>query len=108
MKPSNIEPDDPRLGALLRESRPSPPLPPRFQENVWRRIEGADAPVKATGDATWLDVLATWVLRPRFAFATAAALVLAGILLGAHEGTQIARQDAQARYLAAVAPNVLR
>jgi hypothetical protein len=37
-----------------------------------------------------------------------AALVLAGVLLGTYYGTQVARQDAQARYLAAVAPNLLR
>jgi len=108
MKPSHLEPDDPRLGALLRESRPSPPLPPRFQENVWRRIEKAEGPMKAEAGATWLDVLAARVLRPRFAFAAAAALVLAGMLLGSHAGTQMARQDSEARYIAVVAPGLLR
>jgi hypothetical protein len=48
------------------------------------------------------------VLRPRFAYATVTALVLAGALLGAHQGVQLAKQDAQARYVAMVAPNALR
>ena len=48
------------------------------------------------------------MLRPRFAYATVTALVLAGALLGAHQGAQLAKQDAQARYVAMVAPNALR
>jgi hypothetical protein len=103
--PGSAEASDVRLGALLRQSRPSPSLPPRFQEGVWRRIEDAAAPAKPE---SWLDALAVLVLRPRFAFATVSALVLAGVLLGAYDGTQVARQDAQARYLATVAPNPLR
>jgi hypothetical protein len=119
MNKENINPDsgcaggfaeasDARLGALLRESRVSPALPPRFQEGVWRRIEEAADPVKVTGGITWLDALATLVLRPRLAMATAAVLMVAGALLGVREGNQIAKQDAQARYLAVVAPNSLR
>jgi hypothetical protein len=119
MNKENINPDpgraggfaeasDAKLGALLRESRVSPTLPPRFQEDVWRRIEEAAAPVKATGDITWLDALVTLVLRPRFALATATVLMVAGALLGVRDGNQMAHQDAQARYLAVVAPNSLR
>jgi hypothetical protein len=119
MNKENINPDpgcaggfaeasDARLGALLRASRVSPALPPRFQEGVWRRIEEAAAPVKVTGGITWLDALVTLVLRPRFALATATVLIVAGALLGVREGNQMAKQDAQARYIAAVAPNSLR
>ena len=97
--------NDAKLSALLRESRLSPTLPPRFQENVWRRIENAEAPVKSE---SWLDALAALILRPKFAFATAAMLLIAGILLGSVEGSQNARHDAQARYIASVAPNSLR
>lgn len=108
MKQENVNPGDDRLGALLRASRPSPALPPRFQEAVWRRLAEAGAPAETSGDVTWLDALAALVLRPRFAYATVAALVLAGVLLGTYNGTQVARLDAQARYLASVAPNPLR
>ena len=108
MNKEKINSEDARLSALLRESRVTPALPPRFQEGVWRRIEEADAPVKTTGGVAWLDALAALVLRPRLALATAAALMLAGALLGVRDGNQMAHQDAQARYLAVVAPNSLR
>jgi len=80
-----------------------PSLPPRFQENVWRRIEKADA----KSAATWLDVLAGWLLRPRLAVAVAAVLVVTGLGLGWNNGERLARNDAQARYLSAVAPIAL-
>jgi hypothetical protein len=101
----NMNSNDAKLSALLRESRLSPSLPPRFQESVWRRIKNAEAPIKFE---SWLNALVVLILRPRFAFTTAAMLLFAGVLLGTHEGTQTARHDAQARYLAAVAPNSLR
>jgi hypothetical protein len=108
MNEPNPNPDDAKLSALLRKSRAAPPLPPHFQEGVWRRIEDAEAPAKSVGNAGWLDALVAWVLRPRLAFATVAVLMLAGVLLGMHDGTQVARQNAQARYIAVVAPNPLR
>jgi hypothetical protein len=110
MNQENINPDpnDAKLGTLLRASRVGPTLPPRFQEGVWRRIEEAEAPVQSAGGITWLDALAALVLRPRFALATATVLIVAGALLGVREGSQIAKQDAQARYLATVAPPSLR
>jgi hypothetical protein len=99
---------DAKLGALLRESRIAPVLPPRFQEGVWRRIEDAAVPSKSIGSLAWLDALAALMLRPRLAFATVTALALAGILVGTYQGTQVVRQNAQTHYLAAVAPNSLR
>ena len=107
MNKEKINSEDARLSALLRESRVTPALPPRFQEGVWRRIEEADAPVKTTGGIAWLDALAALVLRPRLALATVAVLMITGTLFGARDGSQAAHQNAQARYLAAVAPNSL-
>ena len=100
-----MNPDDAKLSALLREFRSSPALPPRFQENVWRRIEDAEAPATSV---SWLDALAALVLRPRFAYATAAMLLAAGLFAGTFEGKQAARHDAQINYLAAVAPRSVR
>jgi hypothetical protein len=106
MKKEDSNPaDDVKLQALLRASRMSPSLPPRFQENVWRRIEDAEAP--AANAVSWLDALAALILRPRFALAAVAMLMLAGILWGTHEGSRAARQDAEARYVAVVAPDTL-
>jgi hypothetical protein len=93
--------DETKLSVLLRENRPDASLPPRFQDNVWRRIEDAEAPAKP---ATWIEALAALILRPRLAFAAIALLMLAGILLGAREGAQTARHEAQDRYLASVIP----
>ena len=108
MKKENFNPADEKLGALLRESRTSPALPPRFQENVWRRIEDAGAPVTSREAVTWLEAFVALLLRPRFAYATVAVLMLGGILLGTYSGVQTARHDAEARYVASVAPSSLR
>jgi hypothetical protein len=105
MKENNQLSEDPQLGALLREGHVSPGLPPRFQQNVWRRIEDAEAPVKSE---SWLDALAKVILRPRIAIAAAVVMLLAGILTGTMEGRQMARHDAQMNYLASVAPQSVR
>lgn len=97
--------EDPQISALLRQSRVLPDLPPHFPQSVWRRIEDAEAPVKA---ASWLDELVALILRPRLAFAAAAVLLLAGVFAGTLEGRQAARHEAQMNYLAAVAPHVVR
>jgi hypothetical protein len=106
MKENQQLPGDPQVSALLREARVSPPsLPPRFQQNVWRRIEDAEAPAKSE---SWLDALANLILRPRFALAAAAVMLLAGVSAGTMEGRQMARNDAQMNYLASVAPQFVR
>jgi hypothetical protein len=97
--------EDQKLTGLLCEARISPGLPPRFQQNVWRRIEDAEAPAQAT---SWMDMLAALILRPRFAMATAAVLLLAGVLAGTMEGRNLALQNAQMNYLASVAPHFVR
>ena len=108
MKEPNFKTEEGKLSGLLRESRTTPPVPPRFQENVWRRIERAENRTAPLASDSWLDAVAIWVLRPRLAFAVAAVLVLTGLGLGWSSGEQLARHDAQARYVAAVAPNSLR
>ncbi|HEX4264794.1 MAG TPA: hypothetical protein VH597_10685 [Verrucomicrobiae bacterium] len=105
MNQENFNPNDAKLSALLHRSRSGHSLPPRFQEDVWRRIEESEIPVAVRRG--WLDALAAWALRPRFALATAIVLVLAGSLAGARQGRQAARADAQSRYVASVAPNSL-
>ena len=106
MEKENFNPDDEKLSALLRGTRPAPSLPPRFQQGVWRRIEESEIP--APDRVSWLEAVVSWALRPKFALAAAVVLVAAGSLVGAREGNQAAHQDAQTRYVASVAPNSLR
>jgi hypothetical protein len=105
MKEKTELPGDPQLSTLLREARVSPALPPRFQQNVWRRIEDAEAPAKAE---SWLEALANLILRPRFMLPAAALMLLAGVLAGTLEGRQMARQEAQMDHVASVVPHGLR
>jgi hypothetical protein len=96
------------LRTLLRESRPAPPLPPRFQGSVWRRIESPEA--AATRTPSPFALLEQWVERlllPRFALASLALLLVAGGLTGFITSADAAKQQAQERYLSAVAPNTL-
>lgn len=101
----HMKPDDTKLHEILRDARPTPPVPAHFHANVWQRIEVAGV---AAESHSWLDAMAALVLRPRIAYTTLAALMLAGILLGAREGMLTAKMHAQERYLALVAPNPLR
>lgn len=99
MNSPNQNSNDRELQVLLREARPEPGLPPRFQGNVWRRIEQAEA---RSWPASWMDALAGWLLKPRFAMATVAVVLLAGTLLGSMNGQAHARHAAQERYVAKV------
>lgn len=97
--------NDNKLSELLRTARVSPVLPPRFQENVWRRIGDAEfAPVTLS----WLDALAALVLKPRIVIGATITLIFLGVFAGAFEGRQLARHDAQVNYLASVAPHPVR
>ena len=105
MKENTQPADDPRMRALLREARLSPDLPPRFHQDVWRRIGDAEAPAPS---ASWLDALAGLILRPGFALTGAVVVLLAGVCAGTVQGRQAARHDAQMNYLASVMPHAGR
>ena len=98
------QPDDAKLSQLLREARPAPPLPPGFQNAVWRRLEKAEPPQEPFSLAGWLDRCAAWLLRPRLAAAGLAVLLLVGALVGVMDGVSLSKQAAQQRYLASVSP----
>jgi hypothetical protein len=99
-------PDD-RLRALLREARPTVSVGPGFQDRVWRRIERLerDEPARAS---SWLARAAALILQPRMAGALALVMVLVGAGIGAAQGNLAARQAAQARYVATIAPSPVR
>lgn len=109
MKTDNFNENDAPLRALLKEWKPEPSLPPRFQEQVWRRIERAEtAPVPPV---TLAQLFANWLATrlPRPALATAYVAVL--LVIGASVGWSQARQETArvttelgARYAQAVDP----
>ena len=108
MKP-NLEPADSRLRTLLQSARPAPPLPPRFQEGVWRRLERTAAPAAAVPPRlAWLEPWVERLLRPHIALASLGLLLVAGGLSGVLASAEAVRQRAQEQYLAAVAPNPVR
>ena len=91
MKINNFNENDSSLRALLQEWKPEASLPPRFQEQVWQRIERAEAAPEplislAAVFANWLTNLLT---RP--ALATAYVAVL--LVIGASAGWSQARQE---------------
>ena len=81
---SNPERDrDEALRGVLREWRVDPPLPPRFQEQVWQRIRRAEneaGSVPWTGLSRFLE--RAW-LRPRIAFACLSVFLALGMAAGA-------------------------
>ena len=101
MKEPGFSAPDPKLSALLRESRPSTTVPPRFAGEVWKRIERSE---HTHEPGHWLTRLLSLLLQPRLAAGAALVLILAGAGLGIVNGRQSARLDAQARYLASVTP----
>ena len=108
MNDDTHEMGDERLRSLLLEARPASQLPPRFQESVWRRLEKEDAaPITKPPSLGWLQRWTERLLLPRFALASLALLLVAGGLTGFVSSADMVKQQAQERYLSAVAPNIL-
>ncbi len=109
MKPSHQSGNDAQLNEAMRQWTVETPLPPRFAEQVWRRI--AQAEVKTQPRITvfsWLRRLVeTSLPRPQFAYSYVAILLLLGIVSGAWAAQrQTTRLDAAmgSRYVQAVDP----
>lgn len=111
MKPERSENDPEPVRNVLREWSVTSSLPPRFAENVWRRIEDAEHASAPPSHPTLRMLLQRWLTvtlpRPAFAVAYASVLLIAG--LGA--GYWHARVDAEnwdqalaTRYVQAVDP----
>lgn len=92
--------EDASLRALLREGRTAPTLPPGFQNAVWQRLERTNA----APESRWLDALAGWLFRPRFAVACLAAVMLLGVTSGVAASARAERLDGQVRYVVSVDP----
>ena len=106
----NHDPEmDKQLHEVLRQWTVDPPLPPRFQEQVWRRIARTEAKPEPTITFwSWLLHLAEVNLpRPKFAYSYVAILLLLGVVGGAWTAQlETSRLDAAlgSRYMQAVDP----
>ena len=94
------------LEQTLQEWRVTTPLPPRFQEQVWKRIERAEIP-----SISVLEALRAWIAvafaRPAFAVAYVSVLLVAGLAFGfVQANAKAAHLDRQleARYVQSIDP----
>ena len=103
------DPQNDPFRKLMGEWKVSESLPPRFQESVWRRIEGARAP-EHVRVSLWL-IFVRWIetMLPRPALATAYVAVLlalgvtAGWTQGDHKTTRVKNELGQ-RYVRVLDP----
>ena len=95
-----------QLERALQNWRVTTPLPPRFQEGVWKRIESAELPGTSVAGAlrAWFT---TAFARPAFAVAYVSVLLVAGLAIGFVQAShKAARWDRQleARYVQSIDP----
>ncbi|HHY86223.1 MAG TPA: hypothetical protein GYA07_11940 [Verrucomicrobia bacterium] len=92
MKNENSE--DTKLRSLLREWEVDSAVPPRFEENVWRRIAAREAAAPNLL-LWWRRFVEPLILRPAFATAFSAVLVAAGLLAGALHARAVSERTAE-------------
>jgi hypothetical protein len=92
--------NDSEFDSLLRATRDDTPLPPLFSQEVWQRIYNAEAecPPEIIKFPSMLNALA----RPWSAVAGIAAMVMAGLWLGAV--TVPEAKDAKLAYAESISP----
>src|SRR5258708_5332961 len=98
-KPDN---QDEMLRKVLKEWRPDVSLPPRFQEQVWQRIERMQAPVSPSVWAVIAHWIETVLPRPALAAAYLAVLLAVGVTGGwaqARQETTHVRDELGQRYV---------
>ncbi len=92
---------------LLREWRVTTPLPPRFAEGVWRRIERTRVAVKLSLWDALQHWLSTALPRPAVAVAYVTVLLVAGVAAGymqARNETVRLKGELGTRYVQSVDP----
>ena len=109
MEPKSENPEP--LHKVMRGWRVTEPLPPRFQEGVWRKIQQAESSkAPATTTTLWLALkawLASAVPRPAVAAAYMAVLFTVGMTSGywqARSQTSRSHDEWGTRYVQAVDP----
>ncbi len=101
--------EDEPLRVLLKEWKAKPSLPPSFREQVWRRIEQAEARpmISVTLWTVWTNWIAAVLPRPALATAYLTVLLATGATVGwaqARHVTEQVRDDLSARYVRLVDP----
>ncbi len=108
MKANQTPEDDRALRQVLREWKVEAPLPPRFQEEVWRRIGRAESRAEVPSIGAGLTALVGSLLaRPRFAFSYVTALLVVGVVAGsfaAQAATKRMNADLGVRYVQSLDP----
>ena len=82
MKPEDLMQSDQALSQVLREWKVESSLPPRFHEQVWRRIERAELQVQVPAWLLLWRRLTAALARPTPAISYVTVLLLAGLLAG--------------------------
>jgi hypothetical protein len=82
MSANNNPLNDPGLDTVLRQWSVDTSLPPRFQEQVWQRIEKAEIPQEANLSVLLKRLIEVVVPRPRFAYAYLTVLLVSGVAAG--------------------------
>ena len=107
MKKSEPIGNDKQLSQVLREWKVQDSLPPRFQEQVWKRIDQAETRKPQSG----LAALANWIdaafRRPALAIVYVAVLLFVGLGAGywqAQDKTAQSQAEWRARYVQSVDP----
>lgn len=82
MKPNQEPENDERLRAVLHEWKVDVSLPPRFQEQVWRRISRTEAQVGPSLRQIFARWVETTFSRPALAVSYVTVLLFAGLTTG--------------------------
>jgi hypothetical protein len=107
MKTNQLPEDDDPLRQVLHQWKVETPLPPRFQEEVWRRITRVEAKPERTFLAGLLSLLDVSLARPKVAYSYLIILLLLGVVGGSWAAQREAnRLDAAlgSRYVQSVDP----
>jgi hypothetical protein len=107
MKPENPMQSDEDLRQVLHQWKVDAPLPPRFQEQVWRRIERSEPQVQVPAWMLLWQRLSAALAQPSLAVSYVTLLLLTGLLAGYWQ-VRLTRaqadEDMGARYVQLVDP----
>jgi hypothetical protein len=102
------QPNDDQLKAALKQWNVSAPLPPRFQEGVWRRIEQAEL---ISSQPSWfanaLAVIDRLFARPALSYSYVLVLLALGLAAGyvkTQKDAEGFRSELASRYVQAIDP----